>query len=179
MLSEILADTTNNLLDAKHKKKHPFRFFTLTTVTKEHHPKSRTVVLRDFDKAAMTFTIFTDGRSQKVTHLVHNKKVQLLFYDPKKLLQVIVSAHLKEQLQTNDVFLSLPEPSKKDYTSAVAPGEMIKTPDGVQYDLKSSHFTQLLFKADEIEILRLKRPNHIRCVYTSTENTWEGRFLAP
>lgn len=179
MLSEILADITNHWLDAKLQKKHPFRFFTLTTVTKEHHPKSRTVVLRDFDKPTMTFTIFTDGRSQKVAHLVHNKKVQLLFYNPNKLLQVIVSAHLKEQLQTNDIFLSLPEPSKKDYTSSVAPGQIIKAPDGVHYDLEDSHFTQLLFKADEIEILRLKRPNHIRCVYTSNENTWEGRFLAP
>ena len=71
------------------KKGHPFRYFTLGTVGLERLPRLRTIVLRRISED-LTLTFYTDRRSKKLIHIKENNKVSLLFYHPKKLMQLKV-----------------------------------------------------------------------------------------
>ena len=67
---------------------HPFKFGTLATLGLGNLPRLRTIRIRDFDPQNMRLTFYTDSRSKKILHIKENNKVSLLFYHPKKLLQL-------------------------------------------------------------------------------------------
>ncbi|MEK9612887.1 MAG: pyridoxamine 5'-phosphate oxidase family protein [Flavobacteriaceae bacterium] len=178
MIKELLEDCKNQWIRAKHNKKHPFRFFTLATVANDGSPHLRTVVLRDYDRLQNRFVVFTDLRSQKISELKQDPRAQLFFYDPKKLVQIVVSAKCISINQNLEVYSRIPDQSKKDYTTKLAPGIEIKAPDQVDYLETKNYFTQLIFNASSIEYLRLKRPNHLRARFSNSDQ-WEGVFLNP
>jgi len=178
MLREILEDCKKQLKAALKNKKHAFRYFTLATQAAGNVPHLRTVVLRDFNSDKLQFTIFTDSRSAKVAELKENDNAQLLFYDAVRLVQLLVEVKLIDMKENLEVYHTLPEPTKKDYTSIQAPGSRIKSPDKVYHDFSKGYFLQLKFQATYIEYLKLKRPNHLRARF-SKENNWEGVFIAP
>jgi len=76
------------------------------------------------------------------------------------------------------VFKTLPEPSKKDYTSIAKPGTKIQSPDKVKYNYSQNYFRKIIFQAVNLEYLKLKRPNHIRATF-SLEDEWKGSYLVP
>ena len=178
-LAEILTSCFDHWIKAKHQKKHPFRYFMLSTVNEKNQPKCRMVVLRGFDKNQMAFSIFTDTRSQKVAHLERNPEAQLLFYDARRLKQIVVSAKLKRHDKEPDVFKSLPEHTKKDYSTVLPPGSRVESPTEVHYDDEKYFFSKLTFYAYKIEVLQLQRPQHLRCVFQKNEAQWDGIFLTP
>ena len=178
MLDHILKDIKKQLEAALKHKKHPFRFFTLGTLQKGQGPRLRTVVLRDFDPDQLLFTIFTDTRSKKVQQLKENPNATGLFYDPTRMIQLVVDLKTVELKEETYLFDNLAEQSKKDYTSVLTPGSIIATPDQLNHDYNTPHFTGIQFQAECIEYLKLKRPNHIRASY-SIEDQWQGTFLSP
>lgn len=178
MLSEIFDQIKEQWLRAKHQKKHPFRYFVLSTSSQDHTPQSRMVVLRDFDSHNMVFTIFTDVRSKKMTSLRTNDKACLLFYDPKRLWQIQVQAQLIKQSTDPKQYTQLPKPAQKDYTTRIAPGSPIDNPSSVDYLEAENYFTSLEFEVHSIESLKLKSPHHVRSLF-ERETHWEGTFLVP
>lgn len=178
MLSDIFLQIKDQWVRAKHQKKHPFRYFVLTTVSTDHRPQARTVVLRDFDSKSLLFTVYTDLRSGKIKDLNINPTAQLLFYDPKKLWQIQVSAHLEKQSTDPKRFLELPPPARKDYTTTNAPRAPILNPEDISYLDNKHHFVALHFRAEGIESLKLKRPHHVRTFFEA-HNDWKGTFLTP
>ncbi|MDB3985184.1 pyridoxamine 5'-phosphate oxidase family protein [Flavobacteriaceae bacterium] len=178
MLDSLLHNCKTAWSEVKDNKKHPFRFFYLATIGNDGRPSLRTVVLRDFDSETLFFSIFTDLRSKKVKELGQDSRAQFLFYDAKKMLQVTVNVSLVESINNDLIYKSIPEQSKKDYATKMGPGSEISSPEKVEYDFSKGYFTQLVFKAETIEYLQLKRPNHIRAFFTS-ETNWEGTFLIP
>jgi pyridoxine/pyridoxamine 5'-phosphate oxidase len=136
------------------------------------------VVLRDFNSKDISFTIYTDSRSQKLQELDQDKRAQLLFYDPKRMLQIIVSVVLLENVNEDKIYNDIPEQSKKDYSSMITPGSEIKSPDKLRFNFSKGYFSKLIFKAETIEYLRLKRPNHLRAFF-KIEDNWKGTFLVP
>lgn len=178
MLDSLLHNCKTAWSEVKDNKKHPFRFFYLATIGNDGRPSLRTVVLRDFDSETLFFSIFTDLRSKKVKELGQDSRAQFLFYDAKKMLQVTVNVSLVESINNDLIYKSIPEQSKKDYATKMGPGSEISSPGKVEYDFSKGYFTQLVFKAETIEYLQLKRQNHIRAFFTS-ETNWEGTFLIP
>ncbi len=178
MLSEILQQIKDQFIRAKYQKKHPFRYFVLTTTEESGSPRARTVVLRHFDPQEMTLTIYTDQRSQKVKALTQHKEACMLFYDPKKLWQIQVMTRLIQQSGDSKIFQSLPPPAQKDYTTQQAPGSVIANPDAVTYLNGQHFFMALTFKILSIESLKLKRPNHVRSLF-ELQNKWAGSYLNP
>ena len=85
MLDTLLKDGIKQLTSALVHKKHPFRYFTFTTVSQDGSPHSRTVVLRGFDPEKFIFSIYTDSRSAKIKELNHDQRAEFLFYDPNQL----------------------------------------------------------------------------------------------
>lgn len=178
MIDQIFDDCKKQLTAALKHKKHAFRFFTLATRNLNGNSNLRTVVLRHFDREQLHFTIFTDARSKKVKELKENSNAQLLFYDSKRMIQLIFKVKMIEIDYDDSIYNSLPDSSKKDYSSIQIPGSKIKGPDQVSYDDSKKHFIKIYFKSLSLEYLRLKRPNHIRAIF-NLNNSWEGQFLAP
>ena len=178
MLEGLFQECNNQWAQVKDSKKHAFRFFTLATIASDGRPHVRTVVLRNFNPKDISFTIYTDSRSQKLQELEQDKRAQLLFYDPKRMLQIVVSVVLLENINENKIYDDIPEHSKKDYSSIIIPGSKINSPDKLQFNFSKGFFSKLTFKAETIEYLRLKRPNHLRAFFTIEDN-WKGIFLVP
>ena len=178
MKSILLEDCIERWINVKKDKKNPFRFFTLSTVAHNGSPNSRTVVLRDFNKDNFTFTIYSDYRSQKITELNSDCRAQLLFYDAKRSVQVVVSVNCISIIKNENTFKSIPNYSKKDYLSKLAPGDIITSPDAIDYEKKLNYFTELELQATAIDYLQLKRNNHLRIKYISSDG-WSGVFLNP
>lgn len=110
MLDQIFNDCKKQLSAALKHKKHAFRFFTLASKNLNENINLRTVVLRDFDPEQMTFTIFTDARSKKVKELNENSHSQFLFYDSKRMIQLLILSKVKEihhQESTYNIILLL------------------------------------------------------------------------
>ena len=178
MLEGLFQECNNQWAQVKDSKKHAFRFFTLATIASDGRPHIRTVVLRNFNPKDISFSIYTDSRSQKLQELEQDKRAQLLFYDPKRMLQIVVSVVLLENINENKIYDDIPEHSKKDYSSIIIPGSKINSPDKLQFNFSKGFFSKLIFKAETIEYLRLKRPNHLRAFF-KIEDNWKGTFLVP
>ena len=179
MMDTFLIDCEQELIKGYSKKHHPFRYFTLATQGKEL--KQRTVVLR---KLLPDFTVvfFTDARSSKIASIQENESVSALFYHPKKLLQIQISGTAKrisDPLKIKEYWSSVGENAKKDYTTTSAPGSPIKNPDHIEYDFEQNYFSPIEIIPSSIECLQLKRPNHLRVLYTKENEKWTGQFLTP
>jgi hypothetical protein len=178
MLSNLLNDSKKQLASALKNKKHPFRYFTMTTIGEDGSPHSRTVVLRGFNPEKFTLTIYTDSRSNKVKELLNDPRAEFLFYDSNQLLQLVIKVNLFDSKTSQKNFTELPDPMKKDYSSSLEPGAPIGGPDQVEYNYDKGHFTALTFEALQFDYLKLKRPNHFRARFLAKEN-WQGVFLTP
>jgi pyridoxine/pyridoxamine 5'-phosphate oxidase len=179
MLQQLLNDAKQEIKFGYLKKKHPFRYPVLASM-EDNIPQQRTVVLRDTTDA-FELVFFTDKRSPKIKQLNENSTASLLFYHPKKLLQikVIGKMHCVEKGEEIDHYWSKVQGnSAKDFSTAKAPGTPIKNPDHVDYLEEQHHFCVLKLKPEVIEYLQLKRPNHIRARF-SIHDEWKGDFLTP
>jgi pyridoxamine 5'-phosphate oxidase len=168
------------LVNGTVKKRHPFRYFTLAT-THNGTPRQRTVVLRkllpDFE-----VLIYTDARSQKVEDIRRNPKVSALFYHPKLLMQVRLEGQVEVITDSGKLaqyWQTIAEPSKKDYITSLDPGTAISNPDLVEYLDDQHYFCALKLVPDTIEYLQLKRPHHLRLLFSKAEGKWNGQFLVP
>ena len=176
----IFQQLKNELVNGSIKKGHPFKFFTFGTVSGKK-PVSRTVVLRK-THPDLRLVFYTDERSEKVKQLLSNNQVASVFYHPKKLLQLQIAGVAKiitdpESIST--IWKTIPSHSKKDYTTASAPGSQITNPDDVEYLSGNHHFCMVEIVPHTIEYLRLKRPNHIRVKFVREKEQWKGQFLVP
>ncbi|WP_411895101.1 pyridoxamine 5'-phosphate oxidase family protein [Winogradskyella sp. A2] len=180
MEQSFLRSCKRELINGYAKNRHPFRYFSLAT-TNNGISRQRTVVLRklldDF-----TFVFFTDSRSQKVIDIKNNKSVSALFYHPKKLLQIRVEGEAKiisDESTLNNYWENINDNSKKDYTTYLKPGSIIKNPDNVSYNLEAHNFCVIHIVPHTIEYLQLKRPNHLRILFSGKGTDWKGQFIVP
>lgn len=181
MLNDFFQNLKQELRVAIHKRKHPFKYVTLSTIDHNAAPQSRTVVMREVDQELQCI-IFTDARTNKIDQLTNNNKACLLAYHPKKLLQVKLNGILEPITDTVEIkrlFQKVSENAIKDYTTTTAPGTAIANPDQVKYKSRQeSHFIALQFIPYQIEALQLKRPNHLRAIFKKEDN-WVGQWLVP
>ncbi|MFT7071239.1 pyridoxamine 5'-phosphate oxidase family protein [Patiriisocius sp. Uisw_017] len=180
MKNQLLEEAKRELVNGHSKKRHPFRYFALAT-NENGKPRQRTVVLRK-TLLDLSLVFYTDSRTQKIRDFQNNSEFSALFYNPKKLLQIRVvgKAELitdKEQIAT--YWHTIQESSRKDYTTNRTPGTPIKNPDDVAYKSKENYFCPVKLIPNTIEYLRLKRPNHLRVLFSRMDTDWSGEFLVP
>jgi pyridoxine/pyridoxamine 5'-phosphate oxidase len=179
MLNDIFKSHINEIKFGYLKRKHPFRYCYLSSVF-ENEPVVRTVVLRDAtDEHELIF--FTDSRSQKVEQFKTNPNAEVLFYHPKKLLQIKAKgtiSFLSDDERLKYYRNKIQGPSINDYITKAPPSTPIKNPDLVEYNEDEVNFCVLVLKIETLEGLQLKRPNHIRTRFKRA-NDWKGEFLLP
>lgn len=181
MTDQFLKEAIDEIRSGVYKKGHPFRYFTLGTITENNHPELRTVVLRKVTED-FKLRIYTDSRSHKVGQLKINPIASLLFYHPKKLLQIKISGSTKRITDLGKLqryYSGVQPKSRKDYTTMKAPGSELSNPDEVDYLEDENYFTILEFDPQHLEFLQLKRPNHIRIAFSKNGDEWDGRFINP
>ena len=160
--------------------KHPFRYLTVATVG-EQFPQVRTVVMRQFT-ADLEFLAYTDVRSSKVQELLEVPRVSLLFYHPKKQVQVRVKAlatsHVMDEL-AQEHWKRVPDKRRSEYQSKLDPATRIAAPAaGWESSSDHSHFSVLKFSPLSIEVLQLAREGHLRIQYDLASG-WQGVCLVP
>tara|TARA_B100000767_G_scaffold275683_1_gene314274 strand:+ start:7254 stop:7793 length:540 start_codon:yes stop_codon:yes gene_type:complete len=177
-LNKILDSCIEEWNNVLRNKKHPYRFFTLAT-SYNNMPSIRIVVLRDFNFDTMDFTIYTDARSSKIFSIKNNAKISLLFYDSEKRIQVRVQANCILFQEDDLLFEKQPLDSQKAYNTDLAPGTPIDSITSVSFLKKENHFIKLVFRANEIDFLKLNKDNHVRAYFKFTNSNWQGEFRVP
>ena len=181
MTDQYFKEAQDELQFGVHKKGHPFRYTTMGTVDASGVPALRTVVLRQVTDD-FKLRIYTDSRSNKVAQLLQHNSTSLLFYHPKKLLQIKVTGTasiITDPVELQRYYSGVQPSSKKDYTTTAAPGAEISNPDAVDYLENTHYFTIIEIAPTAIEFLQLKRPNHIRVAFNQEDGAWNGQFLNP
>jgi pyridoxine/pyridoxamine 5'-phosphate oxidase len=182
MLDTLFTEIIEEWKGAYRRRSHPFKYITLTTITAAGYPRSRTVVVREINDD-LEVVIFTDARSQKSADVLQSSKACILAYNPKKLKQLRWDGHLEaitDPVEVKRLFQKVSEKSIKDYTTITAPGSAIKNPEVVDYMTRQeAHFLPLRFVPQHMEYLQLKRPQHLRALYSKTEKEWQGQWLTP
>lgn len=179
MLNEILQQAKQEIKFGYLKKKHPFRYPCLASICNDT-PNLRTIVLRDTtNKFELIF--YTDYRSNKISDFKNNANASVLFYHPKKLLQIKVTGTMKiidSGKVYEDYWSRVQGKSKNDFITKKAPGAIIQNPDEIEYLEDNHNFCLLMLVPSAIEYLQLNRPNHIRAKF-DVDTNWEGKFLNP
>ncbi|MCI5081664.1 MAG: pyridoxamine 5'-phosphate oxidase family protein [Saprospiraceae bacterium] len=168
------------LLRSNADKRHPFRYFTLGTLSE--YPELRTVVKRKTENELETI-LFTDSRTPKVEQIRQNNKVSLHFYHPKKKLQIRINgqAELIEEGHTDyDEFYNQIKsaPSLKDYTTQKRPGTEVKEESQILFG-DDIHFIAIRVHPEYLDILQLGSDHHQRSAYFKNGREWEEKVLVP
>ncbi len=179
-LAEIWQTLLHELQRGALDPKHPFRYLTLATVGNEF-PQVRTLVLRQFS-THLEFLVYTDARSSKVKELFDVPRVSLLFYHPKKQVQVRVNAHATIHVEDELAqahWMRVSDKRRSEYQSKLGPGTRITAPaTGWESSSDRSNFSVVKFAPLSIEVLQLNREGHLRIQFDLTSG-WQGAWLVP
>jgi len=117
-------------------KKSKFHTPTLSTVN-GNMINSRTIILRKVDNKTKMLFFYSDSRSRKVLNIIQNNNVTVHLYEPRFKLQVQLYGYAKienNSEKTKNIWSSLNSFSKKNYLSALSPGEKIDSLDNLKYN---------------------------------------------
>ncbi|UGU15028.1 pyridoxamine 5'-phosphate oxidase family protein [Sinomicrobium kalidii] len=177
----ILDSIKNDLRKATRKQRHRFRYFSMATCGIHGHVKQRMLVLRDVADD-FTLTAYTDSRSKKITHIKENNEVSLLFFDPRRFVQICITATAateKDENKVLDLWNQIKPRSRKDYITDIPPGTVIRDPSGVGHQDNVHYFTVLRLIPEKIEYVKLQKIHHLRILFVREGNSWNSDYLVP
>ena len=166
-------------------KKSKFHTPTLSTVN-GNMINSRTIILRKVDNNTKMLFFYSDSRSRKVLNIIQNNNVTVHLYEPRFKLQVQLYGHAKienNSEKTKNIWSSLNSFSKKNYLSALSPGEKIDSLNDLKYNTDNeeaySNFSLIYFKATKLECLQLSDIKNIRVEFVYTESSNKKYYMVP
>ncbi|MEO1486852.1 MAG: pyridoxamine 5'-phosphate oxidase family protein [Bacteroidota bacterium] len=163
------------------QKKHPFRYFTLASLQANSSIGLRTVVLRKVEEN-LDLIFYTDKRSAKIEEINIHPEVSALFYHPKKLLQLKIVGQansIQDSATLKTYWNGVPTKARKDYTTNLAPGTQILKEQAVDFSENENHFAMVRIEVNEIELVQLQRPEHMRIRFQKDDGKWNGVRLVP
>ncbi len=190
-LSTTIEEIWRLLQRATVDKRSPFRTPVLGTQHQEE-VALRTLVLRKIHPENRHCTFYTDYRTPKIRQLLFNPKASLLFYHPKKQLQIRlngkISIHHKNEL-CQAVWHNLPLYSRRDYCTIKAPSTLLGKDEKIypwdtEYTFENTakgfqNFTILLFETHKIDVLQLHHSGHQRELHQWKDNQWITTSIVP
>ena len=157
------------------------RWFQLCTINENNEPRLRTVVFRGWQTES-SILIFTDKRSEKVTHLNLNSNAEVLWLFFKSKSQFRFKGKMKELKENMKYWDSLPDRSKSTWYWQ-HPGKEID--DNIQSSQiisnnlnKPESFVVLEFEIYSVDLLKLETPIHKRCIWNKEDN-WKKIEINP
>lgn len=187
----ILTRAATLLAAAEKDPSAPYRFPVLATVAADGAPDARTVILRHFDRATWTVTVYSDRRAAKLAELTFRPDAMLAFYDPVAQMQVRLkgrTAIATDGGAVDAAWSALPATSRRAYLAQAAPGSSLPEPgDGLPpaaeaIDLAATeagrrHFAVIRLVGPTVDILVLDRSGNRR--YRFDPATGAGGWLIP
>ena len=166
-------------------KKSKFHTPTLSTVN-GNMINSRTIILRKVDNKTKMLFFYSDSRSRKVLNIIQNNNVTVHLYEPRFKLQVQLYGHAKienNSEKTKNIWSSLNSFSKKNYLSALSPGEKIDSLNDLKYNTDNEesyyNFSLIYFKVSKLECLQLSDIKNIRVEFVYTESSEKKYYIVP
>jgi len=169
------------LSEATKDQNAAFRFLVLNTIANKF-PNSRYVILRQFDLDNQELFIYTDYRSNKIDEIGNNPETSVLAYDSDEKLQLKLKAIATIHHQNNIALKHWKSlvGGKESYNTSNEPGEMVRSLKDA-HQMKDSyddeHFSVIVLKIVQAEILQLDGKGHIRALFDFEKN--ESSFLVP
>ena len=156
----------------------------VSTLDVDGKPNSRCMVLRAVDRQKTTLVFHTDRRSIKANELKSSSQGAVLFYDPKRKIQLRLRCGLSldtDSVETNERWGKMKEMSKVCYQSNLAPGDPINDPEQVQFLGEGfENFAILIATVKRLEWLYLSFRGNRRAIFDWSRTGGEdGKWLVP
>lgn len=181
------------LSDTENKKEiEEINTMTLSTVSLDGYPKSRVVLLKEYDHEGFVF--YTNYLSEKGKAIAENPKVCLSFFWPNSERQVIIKgiARKNSEEESEEYFKSRPRGSQlgawASSQSSVIPSReyLSRRLEALENEYEGKEIPKPPYwggykvYASEFEFWQ-GRPNrlHDRIYFTKEENSWKMDRLAP
>ncbi len=168
--------------------KHPFHVATVSTVTANGIPRSRSVVLRHFCSKAHEIAFHTDLRSPKLKDLQNCRTLCLHWYDPSSRVQIrlIASATVHHQdPRAEHAWNASRTTSRACYETPNSPGTLMnhfppapaipETNDRGGY----AHFVVVSCHFEELDVLALHASGHQRVLLSLNHDPVSWSIIAP
>ena len=166
-------------------KKSKFHTPTLSTVN-GNMINSRTIILRKVDNKTKMLFFYSDSRSRKVLNIKQNNNATVHLYEPRFKLQVQLYGHANienKTKKTKNIWSNLKSFSKKNYLSALSPGEKINSLDNLKYNTDNEeafyNLSLIYFKVSKLECLQLSDIKNIRVEFVYTESSNKKYYMVP
>lgn len=176
-LDDMMALAFDLLADGAENAGSPLRKPALATVSSGGAPAVRTVILRNFDAKARVLELFTDARSAKVAELEREPRAAMLFYDPRRDVQLRLTGRAVPLTgaAAAAAWTAAGLPSRRAYLAVAAPGTPSPAPtSGLPAEVEGIipaperleegrvNFALIRFAFDEADLVVLSRSGHRR-----------------
>ena len=180
---EIWAIVNKEFQLASKETQHPFRFVNLCTLD-GNQPDSRYVVLREVTED-LQLLFYTDSRSKKITQIMENPKVSLLFYHSSERCQVKINGIatiLAPKEATDNYWENISTEGHRAYQSKKPPKTEVETAEegmilNVKY--KNDYFSVIKVVPNEVECLQLGSKGHLKHAFKKENEKWQSSWLVP
>ncbi len=182
-LEQVESYVKKELKRGANDDKHPYHTLVLSTCKMEA-VKARYVVLRNFDPHSWAIAIYTDKRSSKVAELRGDPNAHLLFWNPKRKLQIGIQAKAEvwDEEKSNEVWTNY-QGRPDDFIHQLAPGlqiDSIKAGQQLDSGVGGEHFTGISFIPAAMDVLQLNKEGHIRAeLLLENGKVVKASWLAP
>jgi 3-hydroxyisobutyrate dehydrogenase len=193
-LGDIEADIWTRLEDAAGSARNDFHLPVVASVSGDI-PSLRTVVLRAASTAEKKLRFHTDIRSPKVSELLANPSIALLFYHKEHRLQLRVQGRATVDHTSDAVSMAwdaTPASSRRCYLSTAAPSSAsdspsVGFPDAFRHRFPSNeetlpgreHFAVVMVQVQSIDWLWLNHAGHRRAQFIYHEGGFDAQWLVP
>ena len=176
-LDDMMALAVDLLADGAANAGSPLRKPVLATVALDGAPAARTVILRNFDETERVLELFTDARSAKVAELERELRAAMLFYDPRRDVQLRLTGRAVPLTgaAAAAAWAAAGLPSRRAYLAVAAPGTPSPAPtSGLPAEVEGiipaperleegrANFAVIRFAFDEADLVVLSRSGHRR-----------------
>ena len=166
-------------------KKSKFHTPTFSTIN-GNAINSRTIILRKVDNKKKMLFFYSDSRSRKVLNIKQNNNATVHLYEPRFKLQVQLYGHANienKTEKTKNIWSNLKSFSKKNYLSALSPGEKINSLDNLKYNTDNEeafyNLSLIYFKVSKLECLQLSDIKNIRVEFVYTGSSDKKYYMVP
>ncbi|MEN3971471.1 pyridoxamine 5'-phosphate oxidase family protein [Sphingomicrobium sp. XHP0235] len=184
-LEEVVADIVTRLSDAASNRKSAMHVPAVASADAQ----VRTMVLRDFDREAMTLRFHSDARSPKIGAFERDPRCGVLFYDKEAKVQLRVRGTVRVERTgpiADKAWAESANFARRCYLAPEAPGTpedapFANLPDDVRDEEPSDerldaeareNFCVLLIRIDEVDWLYLAHDGHRRARWGGASAQW-------
>lgn len=190
-LEASLAHAFDGLASAATDRRAAMHTPSVATIGLDGSPRSRTVVLRHFDRTERSIRFHTDIRSEKYAELQTDPRIAAHFYDVGEKIQLRLNGratvHVTDSL-ANEAWAASQAMSRHCYVTEPAPGSVIS--DGGNFSIPKGreltddgrrHFCAVKMVFTRLEWLWLGSDGHRRALFEWNEqaSTPVMRWLVP